>query len=197
MGTHPSRRLSALMQDGIGNANESVLAASTVHGFFSPVVLQSTVLGAPTTLHLFEYTARCVQPGSQRGRQGGGKEQGCCHAWWRQPSKAQWQRLTHTARTQSLRAASGSQVATHGSRPRSPRAALLCDSPPCTHPCRSRLPAPRFKKYAGLDNYPPLQIMFATKGKNKGKLDSHCWYFDAFCYLLQPEFCVLFDAGGC
>lgn len=55
----------------------------------------------------------------------------------------------------------------------------------------------RFKKYAGLDNYPPLQIMFATKGKNKGKLDSHCWYFDAFCYLLQPEFCVLFDAGGC
>lgn len=62
------------------------------------------------------------------------------------------------------------------------------------------LPAPRspcrFKKYAGLDNYPPLQIMFATKGKNKGKLDSHCWYFDAFCYLLQPEYCVLFDAGA-
>ncbi|PRW61415.1 chitin synthase 1 [Chlorella sorokiniana] len=99
-----------IVQDGIGNANESVLAASTVHGFFSPVVLQTSVLGAPTTLHLFEYTAR-------------------------------------------------------------------------------------FKKYAGLDNYPPLQIMFATKGKNKGKLDSHCWYFDAFCYLLQPEFCVLFDAG--
>ena len=37
--------------------------------------------------------------------------------------------------------------------------------------------------------------MFATKGKNKGKLDSHCWYFDAFCYMLQPEFCVMFDAG--
>lgn len=48
------------VQDGIGNANESVLAASTVHGFFSPVVLQTSVLGAPTTLHLFEYTARCV-----------------------------------------------------------------------------------------------------------------------------------------
>lgn len=38
--------------------------------------------------------------------------------------------------------------------------------------------------------------MFATKGKNKGKLDSHCWYFDAFCYLLQPEYCILFDAGA-
>lgn len=50
-----------IVQDGIGNANESVLAASTVHGFFSPVVLQSTVLGAPTTLHLFEYTARCAR----------------------------------------------------------------------------------------------------------------------------------------
>lgn len=37
--------------------------------------------------------------------------------------------------------------------------------------------------------------MFATKGKNKGKLDSHCWFFDAFCYMLQPEYCVLFDAG--
>lgn len=49
-----------IVQDGIGNANESVLAASTVHGFFSPVVLQNSVLGAPTTLHLFEYTARCV-----------------------------------------------------------------------------------------------------------------------------------------
>ena len=49
-----------IVQDGIGNADEGVLAASTVHGFFSPVVLQSGVLSAPTTLHLFEYTARWV-----------------------------------------------------------------------------------------------------------------------------------------
>jgi cellulose synthase/poly-beta-1,6-N-acetylglucosamine synthase-like glycosyltransferase len=72
---------------------------------------------------------------------------------------------------------------------------LRCASPPPPLAAAWRLPR-RFKKYAGLDNYPPLQIMFATKGKNKGKLDSHCWYFDAFCYLLQPEYCVLFDAGG-
>ena len=58
------------------------------------------------------------------------------------------------------------------------------------------MPRPRsFKKHAGIENYPPMQILMATKGKNKGKLDSHCWYFDAFCYLLQPEYCVLFDAG--
>ena len=50
-----------IVQDGIGNADEGVLAASTVHGFFSPVVLQSSVLNAPTTLHLFEYTARWAQ----------------------------------------------------------------------------------------------------------------------------------------
>ena len=99
-----------IIQDGIGNADESVLAASTVQGFFSPVVLQNEVLGAPTALHLFEYTAR-------------------------------------------------------------------------------------YKKHAGIESYPPLQVMFATKAKNKGKLDSHCWYFDAFAYLLQPEYCVLFDAG--
>lgn len=50
-----------IVQDGINSSDESILAASTVHGFFSPVVLQQSVLGAPTTLHLFEYTARCAQ----------------------------------------------------------------------------------------------------------------------------------------
>eukprot|EP00887_Chlorella_sp_A99_P006915 scaffold2.g6915.t1 len=53
----------------------------------------------------------------------------------------------------------------------------------------------RYKKHAGLDCYPPLQMMFATKTGNRGKLDSHCWFFDGFAYLLQPEICVLFDAG--
>ena len=53
----------------------------------------------------------------------------------------------------------------------------------------------RYKKHAGLDCYPPLQVMYATKAVNRGKLDSHCWFFDGFAYLLQPEICVLFDAG--
>lgn len=39
--------------------------------------------------------------------------------------------------------------------------------------------------------------MLATKTSNRGKLDSHCWFFDGFAYLLQPDFCVLFDAGTC
>ncbi len=37
--------------------------------------------------------------------------------------------------------------------------------------------------------------MFATKAKNRGKLDSHCWFFDAFSQAIQPEYCMLFDAG--
>ena len=61
----------------------------------------------------------------------------------------------------------------------------------CTCPLRCR-----YKKHAGLDCYPPLQIVFATKTTNRGKLDSHCWFFDGFAYLLQPEICVLFDAGA-
>lgn len=99
-----------IIQDGLQMADQSVIAAATVQGFFSPVVLQNDVLGTPASLHLFEYTAR-------------------------------------------------------------------------------------YKKHAGIENYPPLQVIFATKTTNKGKLDSHCWYFDAFAYLIQPEYCVLFDAG--
>lgn len=99
-----------IIQDGLPMCDQSVVAAATVQGFFSPVVLQEDVLGTPSSLHLFEYTAR-------------------------------------------------------------------------------------YKKHAGIENYPPLQVIFATKTKNKGKLDSHCWFFDAFSYLIQPEYCVLFDAG--
>lgn len=40
-----------------------------------------------------------------------------------------------------------------------------------------------------------MQVIFATKVKNKGKLDSHCWFFDGLAYMLQPEYCILFDAG--
>lgn len=54
----------------------------------------------------------------------------------------------------------------------------------------------RYKKHAGIENYPPMQIIFAAKVRNKGKLDSHCWFFDGLAYMLQPEYCILFDAGG-
>jgi len=99
-----------IIQDGIEHVDDSVLAASTVQGFYSGNLNQADAVGLPVSMHLFEYTAR-------------------------------------------------------------------------------------YKKHAGLDCYPPLQIMFAAKTTNRGKLDSHCWFFDGFAYLLQPEICVMFDSG--
>ena len=39
--------------------------------------------------------------------------------------------------------------------------------------------------------YPPLQIIFALKENNAGKLDSHLWYFNAFSKSLKPDYCVV------
>ena len=49
----------------------------------------------------------------------------------------------------------------------------------------------------GTDNnyYKPLQLIFAVKEENAGKLDSHLWFFDAFADSLQPDFCFLIDVG--
>ncbi len=43
--------------------------------------------------------------------------------------------------------------------------------------------------------YPPMQILFALKEKNGGKLDSHLWFFHAFAEHLQPKYTVLVDVG--
>ena len=40
-----------------------------------------------------------------------------------------------------------------------------------------------------------LNILFAIKEKNKGKLDSHFWFFWGFCRSINPEFIILIDAG--
>lgn len=41
----------------------------------------------------------------------------------------------------------------------------------------------------------PVQIMFCLKEKNAKKINSHRWALQAFAPLLQPEVCVLLDAG--
>ncbi|RHY46495.1 hypothetical protein DYB28_008242 [Aphanomyces astaci] len=43
--------------------------------------------------------------------------------------------------------------------------------------------------------FPPLQVAFALKEANAGKLDSHLWYFDAFCEQVMPDYTVLLDVG--
>ncbi|QIW94661.1 hypothetical protein AMS68_000179 [Peltaster fructicola] len=41
----------------------------------------------------------------------------------------------------------------------------------------------------------PVQMLFCLKEKNQKKINSHRWFFQAFGELLQPNICVLIDAG--
>ncbi|KAI7884570.1 chitin synthase 2 [Lichtheimia hyalospora FSU 10163] len=54
-------------------------------------------------------------------------------------------------------------------------------------------PAMKFK--AADKGITPCQILLCIKEKNKKKINSHRWFFQAFCPLLQPNVCVLIDVG--
>lgn len=41
----------------------------------------------------------------------------------------------------------------------------------------------------------PCQMIFCLKEKNKGKLNSHRWFFNAFGRALNPNICILLDVG--
>lgn len=43
--------------------------------------------------------------------------------------------------------------------------------------------------------FPPVQMMFCIKQKNSKKINSHRWLFNAFGRVLNPEVCILLDAG--
>ncbi|PLN80761.1 chitin synthase-domain-containing protein [Aspergillus taichungensis] len=47
------------------------------------------------------------------------------------------------------------------------------------------------KKRAGV----PVQMIFCLKEKNQKKINSHRWFFQAFGRVLDPNICVLLDAG--
>ena len=42
---------------------------------------------------------------------------------------------------------------------------------------------------------PPVQFIFCLKQKNSKKINSHRWLFNAFGRILNPEVCILLDAG--
>lgn len=46
-----------------------------------------------------------------------------------------------------------------------------------------------------LNTLPPVQMMFCLKQKNSKKINSHRWLFNAFGRILNPEVCILLDAG--
>lgn len=43
--------------------------------------------------------------------------------------------------------------------------------------------------------FPPVQFIFCLKQKNSKKINSHRWLFNAFGRILNPEICILLDAG--
>ncbi|MCJ1351654.1 MAG: Chitin synthase, class 2 [Icmadophila ericetorum] len=44
-------------------------------------------------------------------------------------------------------------------------------------------------------SFPPVQMIFCLKQKNSKKINSHRWLFYAFGRILNPEVCILLDAG--
>lgn len=42
---------------------------------------------------------------------------------------------------------------------------------------------------------PPLQVVFAMKEQNRGKLHSHLWFFEGFAHVMKPKFTFLLDVG--
>ena len=47
----------------------------------------------------------------------------------------------------------------------------------------------------GPTTLPPVQLIFCLKQKNSKKINSHRWLFNAFGRILNPEICILLDAG--
>ncbi|KAI9030244.1 chitin synthase-domain-containing protein [Hyaloraphidium curvatum] len=41
----------------------------------------------------------------------------------------------------------------------------------------------------------PVQVVFCLKEQNAKKINSHRWFFNAFCPLLNPRICLLLDVG--
>lgn len=46
-----------------------------------------------------------------------------------------------------------------------------------------------------MDSIVPTQILFCLKEKNQRKINSHRWFFQAFCAQLKPTVCMLLDVG--
>lgn len=44
-------------------------------------------------------------------------------------------------------------------------------------------------------NLVPIQYMLLIKQKNAKKINSHRWLFNGFCRQMNPNVCILIDAG--
>lgn len=55
--------------------------------------------------------------------------------------------------------------------------------------------APDLTYRSAVDGILPAQIIFCLKEKNQRKINSHRWFFQALCPILQPNVCILMDVG--
>jgi cellulose synthase/poly-beta-1,6-N-acetylglucosamine synthase-like glycosyltransferase len=51
--------------------------------------------------------------------------------------------------------------------------------------------SPYFEEMDSFRFQVPVQIMFALKERNGGKIDSHWWFFMGFCSCLKPDYCFV------
>lgn len=51
------------------------------------------------------------------------------------------------------------------------------------------------KNFNIFSNSNSFDLIFCTKSKNCGKLDSHWWFFTKFCNYFEPEYCFQMDTG--
>lgn len=49
--------------------------------------------------------------------------------------------------------------------------------------------------HASEGRVPNFYLVYGIKESNRGKLDSHRYFFDGFCRELNPRYCILTDCG--
>lgn len=52
-----------------------------------------------------------------------------------------------------------------------------------------------YKLWDSSNGIPPIQMIFVLKEKNAKKINSHRWFFNALCPLVNPRVCALIDVG--
>eukprot|EP01138_Halocafeteria_seosinensis_P003621 gb/GECG01003700.1/.p1 GENE.gb/GECG01003700.1/~~gb/GECG01003700.1/.p1 ORF type:complete len:1630 (+),score=224.77 gb/GECG01003700.1/:1-4890(+) len=67
------------------------------------------------------------------------------------------------------------------------------DQPTQVHIFERSVEIPRYLQQG--DYFEPLQVMFAVKEYNGGRLNSHLWFFSGFCQQLRPQYTLLMDCG--
>ncbi|KAI8916672.1 class 2 chitin synthase [Powellomyces hirtus] len=53
----------------------------------------------------------------------------------------------------------------------------------------------RLQVWSTHNGIPPVQFIFCLKEKNLKKINSHRWFFNAVCPIIQPKVCLLVDVG--